>query len=184
MTDTDNTDEFMPDRLESMAAQCRAQLAHIEQARDEQPARLAEAREQAERARTDAVAVEPWDSLLSAIPTVDLDGQLDGMLSLPNVDAKELFGTRLAFDLLGCCPNKAEVDEMLKHYLWMVKDPEHLFLIASAALRVIACRVMPGLLHIVEEQASRYDVRVNLVDAARNAWAARVNDLRGGGETT
>ena len=34
------------------------------------------------------------------------------------------------------------------------------------------------MLRIIEDQAGNWDVRVTLADAARNAWAARVNDIR------
>jgi hypothetical protein len=60
----------------------------------------------------------------------------------------------------------------------MVKEPDHLFLIAFAALSVIANHVIPQMLEVIEDQASNWDVRVTLAEAARNAWAARVNDIR------
>jgi purine-cytosine permease-like protein len=58
----------------------------------------------------------------------------------------------------------------------MVKEPDHLFLVAFAALSVIANYVMPQMLEVIK--ASNWDVRVTLAAAARNAWAARVNDIR------
>jgi hypothetical protein len=115
-----------------------------QQARDTQPQRLADTRAEADVARKDALAAEPWDDddLWSAVPTYTLDGelglQLDGMLGLPSIDAKELFGTRLAFDLLGRCDNVDQVADTLSDYFEMIREPEHAFLVASAALKVIA----------------------------------------------
>ena len=42
----------------------------------------------------------------------------------------------------------------------------------------IANYVVPEMLRIIEDKAGNWDLRVTLADAARNAWAARVNDLR------
>jgi hypothetical protein len=60
------------------------------------------------------------------------------MLGLPSIDAKELFGTRLAFDLLGRCDNVDQVADTLSDYFEMIREPEHAFLVAFAALKVIA----------------------------------------------
>jgi hypothetical protein len=100
------------------------------------------------------------------------------MMAFPTIEGKGLFGTRLAFDLLGCCDDEEQVSETLNDYLSMVKEPGHLFLIAFAALSVIADHVIPQMLEVIEDQASNWDVRVTLAEAARNAWAARVNDIR------
>lgn len=176
MTTTDNSmtaDEIVSAGL----AEARRVLDRLEKARDEQPSRLTEAREQAERARVAAIAAEPWSAVMTGLPTYSADGELAGMLPMPTIESKELFGTRLAFDLLGCCANEAQVEETLNEYFSMVKEPDHLFLVAFAALDTIANHVMPALLDTLELQASDYDSRVRLADAARNAWAARANDL-------
>ena len=137
-----------------------------------------QARTQAETERKDALAAEPWDEMWSALPGYSSDGELTGMMALPRIDGKELFGTRLAFDLLGCCDDEDQVADTLRKYYTMVKDPGHTFLVAFAALDTIANHVIPEMLRIIEDQAGNWDVRVTLADAARNAWAARVNDLR------
>ena len=116
--------------------------------------------------------------MLSAVPTYGPDGELTGMMALPSTDGQDLFGTRLAFDLLGCCDGEEQVADTLIKYRRMVKDPGHVFLVAFAALEVIANYVVPELLGVIEDHASNWDVRVNLADAARNAWAGRVNDIR------
>jgi hypothetical protein len=115
--------------------------------------------------------------LLSALPTYGPDGELTGMMALPSIDGKKLFRTRLAFDLLGCCDDEDQVDT-LYDYFSMVKGTGHLFLVAFAALSVVANHVVPQMLEVIEDQASNWDVRVTLADAARNAWAARVKDIR------
>jgi hypothetical protein len=121
-------------------------IARLERSREEQPARLAQARRQAETERKGALAAQLWDELLSALPTYGPDGEMTGMMALPSIDGQELFGTRLAFDLLGCCDGEEQVADTLIKYRRMVKDPAHVFLVAVAALEVIANYVVPELL--------------------------------------
>lgn len=153
-------------------------IARIERSRDEQPVRLAEMREQAEAERKRALADEPWDEMWGALPGYNRDGEVIGMMALPSINGKELFGTRLAFDLLGCCDDEDQVIQTLGKYYAMIKDPSHTFLVAFAALDTIVNHIIPEMLRIIEDQAGNWDVRVTLADAARNAWAARVNDIR------
>jgi hypothetical protein len=174
MTDQD----LSMDDVASITEALREKIDRIERSRDEQPIQIAQARAEAETARKNAIAAEPWDDLWSALPGYSPEGQLTGMLALPSIDAKELFGTRLAFDLLGCCDDEDQVADTLNKYYAMLKDPGHLFLVAFAALKVIANHVTPEMLRVIEDQASNWDVRVTLADAARNAWAGRVNDGR------
>ena len=68
------------------------------------------------------------------VPAYSRDGELAGMMAFPNIDGKELFGTRLAFDLLGCCDDEDQVAQTLAKYFTMIKDPSHTFLVAFAAL--------------------------------------------------
>jgi hypothetical protein len=51
------------------AADLRELIARLERSREEQPARLAQVRKQAEMERKGALATEPWDELFSAVPT-------------------------------------------------------------------------------------------------------------------
>jgi hypothetical protein len=155
----------------------RELIKNIEEVKQSQPARLAEARVRADTERQKALAAEPWSEMVTGLPTVGLEGELTGMLPMPTIDGKELFGTRLAFDLLSCCVDEEQVAQTLRDYLKMIRDPGHMFLVCAAALDTIANHVMPALLDTLEHQASDYEARVRLADAARNAWAARVGDL-------
>jgi hypothetical protein len=156
----------------------RDYIARLERIRDEQPARLMLARNEVELARKDALAAEPWAESCSAIPTYGSDGELSGMMAIPSIEAKELFGTRLAFDLLAYCDDEDKVADIIKKYHQMVKDRDHLLLVAFSALETIANYVVPEFLGIIEDQAANWDVRVGLADAGRHAWAARIDDLR------
>jgi hypothetical protein len=63
----------------------RELIARLERSREEQPARVAQARTQAETERTDALASEPWDELLAAVPAYSSAGELTGMMALPTI---------------------------------------------------------------------------------------------------
>lgn len=157
----------------------KAMIAQIEDAKSSQPKRLQEMRLRAEVARDAAWRDEPWDELWSALPGIDgATGELAGMLALPSIDAKELFGTRLAFDLAAYAGEEDSVDDIANWYFSAIKSPDHMFLIAMAALKTLAVHVLPILLEIAEERASNWDVRVNLSDASRNAWEQRVKNFR------
>lgn len=152
----------------------RKRLADVDEGRRSQPARLAEARAKAEDERIKSLVAEPWSDFIKGIPSVEFSA----MLAMPSIDAKEVFGTRLAFDLLGCCADEDQVAEKLRECFKMTGgDPGHPFLVCAAALETIASHVMPALLDTLENQARDYDTRVRLADAARNAWTARVADL-------
>jgi hypothetical protein len=178
------TDEELLDAAESAARRrledLKAAIAAIESARASQPERLKEMRTRAEIARDKAWRDEPWDSLWSALPGIDREtGELSGMLALPSIDAKELFGTRLAFDLAAYAGDEASVDGIVDWYFSAVKSTDHMFLIGMSALKALALYVLPILLEIAEEKASNWDVRVNLSDAARNVWEQRVKNFGG-----
>jgi patatin-like phospholipase/acyl hydrolase len=81
----------------------RRRIAQIELSRDEQPERLARARQQADEARGWALIEEPWEYNVAALPTRNSEGERTGdSLTLPNITAKETYGARLAFDMLDC----------------------------------------------------------------------------------
>jgi hypothetical protein len=176
---TENVSENEP-LVKSDVDLLRKVIRDIEDAERSQPLRLAEVRAQVEAERQKALASEPWAELMAGLLTVDRNDEPTGVLQMPTVEGKELFGTRLAFDLLGRCANEEEVSQKLNEYFSMVKKPDHLLLVAYAALDTIANYVVPALLDIVEHRASDYDSRVWLADAARNAWKARVRDLEEG----
>jgi hypothetical protein len=160
------------------AALARELLAAIEQAERTQPERLAVARKRVEDERAKALAEEPWVDVVTGILTVDLGtGEFNGMFPMPTVEGKELFGTRLAFDLLGCCGDEEQVAEKLREFWKIIRDPAHLAMVFGSALDTIATYVVPDLLGSYEQKASDYEVRVGLAESARRAWAARVADL-------
>lgn len=171
---TDQNEQL--DIINRGAVAARAFLAGLEENKRLQPERLGQARAQADDEKIKALAAEPWADVVAGIPTVDFSG----ILTMPTIDGKELFGTRLAFDLLGCCADEDQVAEKLTECYSMIGDPAHMFLVCAAALDTIANHVVPVLLDNYEEKTSDYEVRVRLADAARNAWAARVVDLTDG----
>jgi hypothetical protein len=155
----------------------RKVLAESDEGKRTQPARLVQARAQADDERIKALVAEPWVDVVTVVPTVNRDGDSTGMLPMPTMVGKEIFGTRLAFDLLAHCDNEARVDQIMNDTFAMIREPGHMFLVCAAALETIANHVVPTLLDTLENQASNFDARVRLADAARNAWAARVADL-------
>jgi hypothetical protein len=155
------------------------ELEVIEESKRSQPQRLVEMRAQAEDERIKALMDEPWADFVTGIPTVTGDGErTSDAVAMPTIVGKELFGTRLAFDLLAHCGDEERVAEILRTYYKMTGGPRHMFLVCAAALDTIAIHVIPALLDTLEHQASDYDARVRLAEAARNAWAARVVDLK------
>ena len=161
------------------ADELRRFVADSRRAQQSQPERLAEARARAEAEKRKALAAEPWSEVMTGVPTVDTGGELTGMLSMPTIEGKELFGTRLAFELLGCCADEERVVKTLGECFKMTRDPRHAMFVAFAALETIATEVFPAVLDILEQETGDYEARVRLADAARSAWAARVGDLKG-----
>ncbi|MEZ0385238.1 hypothetical protein [Mycobacterium sp. pW045] len=153
--------------------------ADLRRAQQLQSERLAEARARAEAEKRKTLAAEPWSAVVTAVPTVGTGGELTGILSMPVVDAKELFGGRLAYDLLGCCDGEDQVRRMLVEYFAMIREPEHAFLVAFTALKVIASYAVPVMLDSLECHGGDYESRVRLADAALNAWATRMDERAG-----
>ena len=153
-------------------------LAIIDEARRTQLERLARARSSAEEERMKALAAEPWADCLCAIPTIDINsGEYSGMVSIPTVAGKELFGMRLAFDLVGCCSDEEQVADKLREFRRMTGDPSHGLLVYAAALDFIASDLYPAMLDSYEATSGDYDARVRLAKAARSAWSARLADF-------
>lgn len=172
MTTTDNTDL---EDTESAVTQARALIAHIEKSRDEQPARLAKARADAEEARGWALIEEPFAGQVTSIASVDGTATL----TLPNMEAKELWGARLCFDLLDCGDDYDQIDTVMSRLFSTVNgDTGVAFLITSAALSTIAGLVVPELLHEIEHTGSNYDERVRLAEARAKTWHGRVSEIR------
>jgi hypothetical protein len=177
---TNDTDNLSPEEIEDniieSAYETAKRLLHgLEQARDEQPARLAKARSEADEARGWALIEEPFENQVKSISSVD--GTV--ALALPNILAKELWGARLCFDLLDCGDDYDQIDAVMSRLFSTVNgDTGIAFLIASSALSTIASIVVPQLLEEIEHRASNYDERVRLAQARAKAWAGRVDEIR------
>ena len=172
---TNPTDDMSLEELESAAEQARALLHRIEQARDTQPQRLAKARSDAEEARGWALIEEPLDWQVKSITSRDGTAAL----SLPNITARELWGARLAFDLLDCGDDYDQIDTVISRLFSTVSgDTGMAMVIMSAALSTIAGLVVPHLLQEVEHMSSNYDERVRLCEARAKAWHGRVDEIR------
>jgi hypothetical protein len=153
----------------------RRRIDEIEQARDTQPARLAHAREEAEQARDWAGIEEPWHQQMTNVESVDGSASL----TLPNWIGKEVYGARLAFDILDCSDDIDRQNDVMNRYFTMVNgDAGTAMLLMWAALTTIATAVVPMMLEEIETGASNYDARVLLAEARTNAWSARVSVLR------
>jgi hypothetical protein len=182
MTTNDN---MTPDQMAAVAETARDILRRrvdaLEHAKATQPERLAQARDDADEARGWSLIEESWESQITAVPAYNSDGERTGnALTIPNITAKELWGSRLCFDVLDCGDDDDQIDEVFARYFSMVNGDTGLaFLLFSSALRTVANLVMPQLLDELEEHASNYDVRVMLAEARGRAWRGRANDLRG-----
>ncbi|MGV0906258.1 hypothetical protein [Mycobacterium novum] len=99
-----------------------------------QSRRLTEVRARVGAEKRKALAAEPWSGMVTVVPTVGTGGELTGMLSMLVADGKELFGGRLAYDLLGCCDGE---DSLERHG----GDYESRLRLADAALNAWATRM-------------------------------------------
>lgn len=165
-------------RASTVAERLRQQIEAVKQAQVTQPDRLSNVRASAAAERSKTLAAEPWTDAMTGIPAYNGAGELSGMMPMPTLDGKELWGARLAFDLLGCCTDKTAVDDCLSEYLALIKEPDHLFLVAAAALSTIATYVVPQMLDDLETHGSNYDARVLLAEAAHNAWTTKLTEAR------
>lgn len=177
---TDKSIEEIKAVTQTAQAILRRRIEGIEQSRGAQPERLAKARSDADEARGWALIEEPFHEQLTAIRAVDGPTAL----ALPNFTAKELWGARLAFDLLDAGEDFDQVDTVMSRLFATVNGDTGLaFLITSAALSTIASLVVPQLLDEIEQSGSNYDVRVGLAEARARAWHGRLAELREDGST-
>lgn len=165
------------------AEQMRARVAEIEKAKQDQPAKLAAARAAADEARGWSLIEEPWHSLISALPTYNAAGERTGdALTLPSITAKELFGARMAFDMLDAgldTEDDERIEEVKTRYFSQLNgDTGLLFLVCMAALDTIAMLIVPQMVDELETHASNYDVRVMLAEARTKSWNGRVSKIR------
>ncbi|MEP9391197.1 hypothetical protein ABLE94_02910 [Gordonia sp. VNK1] len=160
----------MTDDPATIATDLRQLIAHLEQSRDTQPQRLADMRTQADAERDHARIGEPWMDTVGALPATDEAGNLTGVMGLPSLDAKSLWGARLAFDLVS---RGLPAKEILSELFSDIRDTDHLMLVLAAACETLAESIVAPMLEEIETRASDYDMRVSLADAARNAWSVR-----------
>jgi hypothetical protein len=175
MTNTTGNEELITSTLDLL----RRQIEETDRARGLQSELLGKVRGDAETARQEALATEPWADCWSALPMTDAGtGELTGMMSLPTVDGKELWGARAAFDFLDAGEDREAVQGVLSRYFSALDgNVEHLFFVFSAALCTIAEHVVPAMLDKLENEASDYTSRVLITEAAANAWRTRANEL-------
>jgi hypothetical protein len=179
MTTIDQPDDMSLEEIQSAAGRARALLHHIKMSREAQPDRIEEARAAADEARGWAIIEEPWDTQWTAVPSFTSGGELAGSMSIPNMTAKELFGARLAFDMLDCGDDDDRINAVQSRFFSMVHgDPGMAFLLFASALSTVASVVVPQLLDDLEHHGSNYDARVMLAEARAKAWHGRVSELR------
>lgn len=191
MDTTTNIDPFSPeaDRIiaegQTAVERAQAMITAIKQSRESQPERLAKARAEAETAADWSQIEEPFAQHVTALRT---DGDpLSSTIALPSMQAKCMYGVRLAFDALDAGEDSDRLDKVKSDLFTMVDGDTGLaFLIFAEALDTIASLVVPQLLTDLEQHGSNYDARVTLAEARVKAWADRVGnhsaalDLGGG----
>ncbi|ABM12284.1 hypothetical protein [Mycolicibacterium vanbaalenii] len=177
-TNSDDLDSIAHSSSEALRM-AREVLAGIEKSREEQPALLAAARNAADAAREATIAEQPWAENLQFALTETLTGEVNGVASFPGIEAKEIWGSRLLFDLIGCTDNDGEINDVLSRYFTLLNgDTAHLFIVMSAALVTCADTLIPMLLDDIEKYGNNYGARVYLADAARKSWELNINALR------
>lgn len=136
---------------------------------------LTKMRQAIEKARQEALAAEPWTDFVKAIPAYDRDGAVAGMMSSPTIDAKELYGSRLAFDLVNCDGDVDRILETLSRNFVMVGgNTSHAFVVLSAALVTFAETIVELLVALLEEVPPTSGIRIKLAEFALHAWTTRL----------
>jgi hypothetical protein len=175
----DMTIEELDQLVESASDILRRRIDEMEAAKTSQPERLAKARSDAEEARGWALLEEPLDGQVSTLAGHNEYGDERSTLAIPNYVAKELWGARLAFDLLDVGDDYDEIDAVTSRLFAAAGgDPGVMMLIQAAALSTIASLIVPQLLDEIETRASNYNERVRLCEARAKAWNGRVAELR------
>jgi len=188
MTSTENmTEDEIVAAGVSAADRLREQIKAIEHARDTQSERLAMARADAETARDWSQIEEPFSQYVTALRAHTRDGDpTSTTIALPSMQAKCMYGVRLAFDALDAGEDPNRLDEVKSDVFTMVGGDTGLaLLIFAEALETIASLVVPQLLDDIERYGNNYDARVMLAEARAAAWGDRVGNhsLAGDGDS-
>lgn len=169
-----DSDQIVADGLAAVE-RMREHIKHIEAEKAAQPIHLAEARSAAEEARGWALIEEPFGDQIKTMTSTDGAASL----ALPNVLAKELWGARLAFDVLDAGDDCDEIDATIARLFSAANgDTGVTMTVMAAALSTIASLVVPQLLDEIEQHGSNWDERVRLSEARAKAWNGRVSELR------
>ena len=149
---------------DDFVAEAREYLDQLDEDRAAQPERLQAARDELARARQRQEVLRPLGDDVTAINSVDGTASL----TLPTIASKELFGARMAFELLG----GEDPDDVVTRYFgdYCQGDPGVAMLVFSAALTTIAGEMMPVFLEDLERHGD-WTTRVHLIQAAAQLWA-------------
>ncbi|MFI8660127.1 hypothetical protein ACIGKR_09060 [Rhodococcus qingshengii] len=157
--------------------QLRQHVAKIEKARESQPERIFDLRTQIIIERDKAQQDEPWSSFVTDIPAYTRDGYEAGSMGIPNLEAKEMFGMRLALELSAEAGDEDDVRDTINDYFSMIREPDQMMLIAMSALSHLGTMILPAMFKVIEETAGNWDMRVHFADTARHTWTKRLADF-------
>lgn len=129
--------------------------------------RLAEARDQAARAKAQALEDQPWSTLC------DVYASEGGVVAVPTPAASELMGRRLAFDLLASSGKSEDVHAVFYEYVAIVGSPAYVLPVVVGALMSMAIEICPLMIGELEK-TSDPDQRIYFADSARIAWSRRL----------
>lgn len=172
--------ELAPGRASGLSPsvdQLKDYIAHVAERRESMPERLFDLRSKIIVARDESLRAEPWQMFVKDIRGFTSDGRPGGTLSLPNAEAKEMFGLRLALELAAEAGNESDVKETVNDYFSMIREPDQLMLVAFAALDSLATMVLPAMYDVVENKACDYDMRTNFASTALMTWKKRLSDF-------
>ncbi|OHU60352.1 hypothetical protein BKG82_07850 [Mycobacteroides chelonae] len=144
----------------------------IDEAREGQPGRIAKARDAVAAAKARCLEEQPWFSLLIVSPTYDSAGGLEGVLAQAPPVAYELFGKRLAVDLIA---NPTDARATIDEYTRMVGVTE-MTPIAAAALVAICTELLPEIVARSENRSYDFEILPELVEMGLRVWEARAGE--------
>lgn len=108
---------------------------------------LARAREQANAARTAAVATESWDAVWDHVSSYDHTGDIRVLAVPASIESVGLLGRRLANGLAAAFDDEDAVDNAVK--LWRLLDDRELLGVALTAVCALAKEVISELVEMI-----------------------------------